>query len=130
MPPPQPSAGTITVGETMTLLDGRFAALTRGVANGQYAVWLGSGISLARVEGLRDVVTKVVEHLQARVDAGDTECRFGKALQDVLEIAQLRSDELERIDIRSPIGEWTDGQREMLVHALLRDYSGLLDVRV
>jgi hypothetical protein len=52
MTPGDPSAANITVAETLGLLDGPFTGLAKGVAEGRYALWLGSGISLSRVPGL------------------------------------------------------------------------------
>ena len=47
--------------------------LAVGVAKGEYALWLGSGISRERVPGLRIVVRRVLDHLSdgARAEAGD-----------------------------------------------------------
>jgi hypothetical protein len=53
-----PSAATITVCQTLALLDGRFRAFAVGVAEDRYALWLGSGISFGRVDGLKQVVPR------------------------------------------------------------------------
>ena len=66
-----PTALTITVAQTLALLDGPFAELAEGVAEGQYALWLGSGISRDAVDDLRQVVRKVIGSLRDRADFGD-----------------------------------------------------------
>ena len=71
MPPGAPNAATITVPETLALLDGTFASVARGVAEDRYVLWLGSGISFGRVAGLRQVIARVLEFLRARTIPGD-----------------------------------------------------------
>ena len=46
-----PTAATITMKETLDLLDGPYLAVSEGVTEGRYAFWLGSGISRERVIG-------------------------------------------------------------------------------
>jgi len=58
-----PNAATITVPETLALLDGQFSSVARGVAEDRYVLWLGSGISFGRVDGLRQVIARVLEFL-------------------------------------------------------------------
>ena len=41
---PPPLADTISLPDTLALLDGPFAELAANVANGAYAIWLGSGV--------------------------------------------------------------------------------------
>jgi hypothetical protein len=53
-----PTAANISIRETLDLLDGPFAELSLGVAQGQYAFWLGSGISRDRVDDLKRVITR------------------------------------------------------------------------
>ena len=36
-----PTAGTITVSETIALLDGSFGSVVRGIAENRYVLWLG-----------------------------------------------------------------------------------------
>ena len=64
MTPNTTNAATITVPETLALLDGQFASVATGVADDRYVLWLGSGISFGRVDGLRQVVAKVLEFLR------------------------------------------------------------------
>ena len=50
-----PTALDISTVETLGLLDGAFAEFAAGVANDEYAVWLGAGISLGKLPGLEGV---------------------------------------------------------------------------
>jgi hypothetical protein len=67
-----PSAATITVRQTLALLDGEHRGLADGVANGRYAFWLGSGISRGRVPDLEILVEKVLEFLRAGISPGSS----------------------------------------------------------
>jgi len=124
----RPGAGDITVGQTLVLLDGRFAAVAQGVADGLYAFWLGSGISLSRVAGLRIVVARVLHFLQERIDPTDAECRYRRALDEVLDLAKLSSQQRAAIDFRRSVEEWP--VHEAILTGLASSYADLLDVRV
>jgi len=101
-PSREPTAASITVQQTLELLDRKFAAFAEGVADGRYAFWLGSGISRGRVPDLGEIVLMVLEFLQARVDPGNPGCAHAKALAEAVDLAGLRDDERPRRLSRSP----------------------------
>jgi hypothetical protein len=123
------SAADITVAQTLALLDGPFSGLAKGVAEGRYAFWLGSGISLDRVPGVSGLVVKVLEFLQANVDPslGD-ECPHRKALAKAVELGDLPADTVKQIDLDQEVVSWPP--LDQLVRALVRRYSQLLDIPV
>ena len=123
-----PNAATITVRETLGLLDGPFFAFAEGVAENRYALWLGSGISFGRVDGLKTVVPRVIEFLRSQIVAGDPACRFRKALEEALALAQLSDEEKGRVDLARPFSEWPDANA--IVDRLVDNYSRLLDIQV
>lgn len=123
-----PNAATITVPETLALLDGQFASLATGVADDRYVLWLGSGISFGRVDGLRQVVAKVLEFLRVRIVPGDPACRFARALRAALAIAPTTPEEDARIDFTQPVASWPDVNN--IVVRLCSNYARLLDVNV
>jgi hypothetical protein len=128
MPPIAPAAATISVRETLDLLDGPFAAVATGVAEDRYALWLGSGISFGRVDGLPQVIARVVEFLRVRIVAGDPGCRFATAINAVLGLAILAPDERARIDLAQPFATWPDARAIIL--RLVSNYARLLDISV
>ena len=123
-----PTAANITVRETLGLLDGPFLAFAEGVAEDRYALWLGSGISFGRVDGLKRVVPRVVEFLRWQIVAGDPACRFKKALEEALALAQLSDEEKGRVNLARPFSEWPDA--EVIGNRLVDKYSRLLDIQV
>lgn len=123
------SAADITVSQTLDLLDGPLSGVAKGVADGRYAFWLGSGISLSRAPGLDDLVVKVLEFLQTHVDASlGAECPHRKALAKAVALADLPQDVVDQIDLDQQVASWPP--LDQLVRALVQRYSRLLDIRV
>ncbi|MDP2072809.1 SIR2 family protein [Hydrogenophaga sp.] len=123
-----PNAATITVPETLALLDGQFASVARAVAEDRYVLWLGSGISFGRVDGLRQVIARVLEFLRVRTIPGDPACRFGRALRAALELAPITPEEEARVDLTQPFATWPDSNH--IVVRLCNNYARLLDINV
>ena len=125
---PAPAAATISVRATLALLDGVKREIADGVANDQYVFWLGSGISRDKMPDLRDVAKRVLVSLQARVVAGNPNCRFRKALSAVLTHAGPSAEEWDRIDLDSVPSDWADF--DTLAARLVNNYSRMLNVGV
>lgn len=123
-----PSAGTITVRETLGLLDGPFRAFAEGVAEDRYSFWLGSGVSFGRVDGLKQIVPRVMEFLRGQIAAGNPDCRFKKAFEEALGLAQLSDAEKVRIDSARPFAEWPDV--DAITARLIGKYAHLLETLV
>jgi hypothetical protein len=125
---PSPTAASITVRETLGLLDGAFASLSAGVARGEYALWLGSGLSRDRVIGLNGVLHRIIEFLRIRVDAANVNCPYKKALDEVLGHADLSADEKGRVSYSVDSATWPD--LAIILQRLAKEYSRVLDVTV
>src|ERR1700760_3083844 len=93
------SASTISIGETLSLLDGQFRSFADAVAHGRYTFWIGSGISRGRVDGLDKLVTRVLSHLQQRIDHNLPGCQFKKALEEAMALADLSPTERALVDL-------------------------------
>lgn len=128
MPPGQPNAATITVREALQLLDAQFADFAAGVNEGEYALWLGSGISRGRVVGLNGVLRKIIEFLRTRIATVDVNCAFRLALDHVLTHAVLSEDEQARVNYDVDSAQWPD--IETILERLAERYSRVLDVSV
>jgi hypothetical protein len=127
-PPAASDAATITIRETLDLLDGSHSELAAGVAQDAYTFWLGSGISLQRMPNLKAVAKRVLAFLQARVSVGDPTCRFAKALNEVLALAGPSPDEWGRINLATPVDHWPD--LDTIAGRLVNNYARMLDVPV
>ena len=102
------SAFDISVRDTLKLLDGPFEPFAAGVSNGLYAFWLGSGISFGRAPSLLVLVGKVVEFIRSRIDLADPDCKFARALHEILNLASASHDERVRSKFDEPFSSWPD----------------------
>lgn len=127
---PPPPAETISVRETLDLLDNSFPDFAEGVANGRYAFWLGSGISLGVVPGLWGVVETVLEFLRANRNPADATCKFNRALVEALQLAGLNAGQVAALDLNISFGTWPKPTSDPIVSALLKNYARLLSIRV
>jgi hypothetical protein len=126
--PPGPSAADATVKDALDLLDGAFARMADGVSQDLYALWLGSGISLGRVEGLRKLVPRVLHFLQRRVAVSNAACPFRIALDTVFRVASVSPADRALIDVERPITEWPG--IASITDRLIDNYARFLDTVV
>ena len=122
-----PTAATISIKETLELLDGEFLGLSQGLAEGQYALWLGSGISRDRVIGLDGVLAKLIEFLRAHATA-DVNCAHRQALDKVLDMAALSAEERAAIDLNLPATNWPC--LPSLLSRLWNQYADVLSIEI
>lgn len=123
-----PPAATVSVRATLAMLDDEKRGIGDGVANDRYVFWLGSGISRERMPDLRDLAKRVLGTLQDLIVAGDPDCRFRKALNAVVVLAQPSPDEWARIDFDQEPALWPD--YEVLAARLVNNYARMLNVTV
>jgi hypothetical protein len=64
--------------ETLHKLDIEFAAMATAVENGEFALWVGSGIS-RRAPHLGDLIVRAIEHLRQRATDPATRAEFEPA---------------------------------------------------
>lgn len=122
-----PTASTITITETLDLLDGQFFDVGHGFVSGQYALWLGSGISRERVIDLNGVLTHLIEFLRASTTA-DVGCAHRKALEKLLDMAAPSADEKAGIDWSQPANTWPCLPK--LLARLWKQYADVLSIEV
>lgn len=99
-----PTATTITIEETLDLLDGPLNSFSQGFQTGLYALWLGSGISRERVVGLDGVIAKLLENLRLRITG--VGCDHHQAFERILNLAELSDADKAQIDIGQPVASW------------------------
>ncbi len=120
-----PTAFDISISQTLALLDGEFAEFAGGLANDKYAVWLGAGISLAKLPGLEGVAEAVIEHLRGRIDPSNVDCAFLRSLERIIGLVGLTADDWKEIDYAKPVSQWRDRQR--ICRNLTGVYGRMLD---
>lgn len=121
-----PTATTITIAETLDLLDGPLSSFSKGFQTGLYALWLGSGISRERVVGLDGVLAKLLENLRLRITGVD--CDHHRALEKILDLADLSAAQKAQIDLGQPVASWP--VHNELINRLWNKYSKVLGIEV
>lgn len=122
------AAFDISVRETLELLDGPFEPFAAGVSNGLYAFWLGSGISFGRAPSLRDLVGKVIDYVRSRIDPADSNCKFARSMQEILDLASASPEERARSKFDEAFVSWQD--QEAITSRLVNNYAKLLSLTV
>ncbi len=122
-----PNASSITIKETLDLLDGDYAGVAHGVVEGSYALWLGSAISRERVIGLDGVLAKLLEYLRTQA-TDQAHCRFRQALDSIIDKAALQEAERAQIDYTVPTTDWDC--IKILLSRLWKQYSSVLSVEI
>ncbi|QKE85137.1 SIR2 family protein [Arthrobacter sp. NEB 688] len=117
-----------TVQAVLERFDSTFLDFVNAFNEGQYVLWLGSGISRERVPNVSELLGRVVEHLRTHVVQQDADCSYRTALNEVLRLAGLNREELESIDFSTAVDSWPLGDR--IISALVTNYSRVLDVPV
>lgn len=120
-----PTAASISIAETLSLLDGQYSAVAEGVAQGSYAFWLGSGISRDRVIGLDGVLAKLFEFLRVNATT-EVECKYRLALEKIIDMAAPSDEERAGIDHARPAADWLCLPN--LLKRLWNQYSAVLSV--
>lgn len=123
-----PAMPVRTVRAALSRLDTDFSAFAYSFNRGEYALWLGSGISRDRVPNVGKLLERVLEHLRSKVDPHSPDCEYLDALNEVLRLSNLSSAERDSIDLSVGVKEWV--LRERIVSSLVRNYSKVLDVPV
>lgn len=127
-PGPRPSAGSITVSQTLDLLGGPHATFARGVADGRYTLWLGSGISRDRLPDLGVLIKRVLRFLHDRLAPGGVDCPHRQALEQIVDMAGLRDHERAKFAVDDdPLG-WP--VLDDVITGLTHQYSEMLAIEV
>ena len=121
-------AATITVRQTVDLLDGPFATVADGISEGHYAFWLGSGISFGRLAGLNQIVPKVVEFVRARIDPNEPTCPYAAGMEEVFDLAGLSDAEKTEVNRELPFSDWPNASA--ITSRLVTNYARLLDIQI
>lgn len=121
-----PTATSISIAETIDLLDGPLSSFSEGFQAGLYALWLGSGISRERVVGLDGVLAKLLENLRLRITGAD--CEHHRTFNRILGLADLSADEMAQIDLTRPVASWPI--HGVLIDRLWNKYSKVLGTEV
>jgi len=114
------------VPQVLAKLDGAFAPVADAVSAGEFALWVGSGIS-RRAPNLGDLLSRAVERLRQGATDPATTASYMPALEDALRIAGRRPGALAA-RYAEPFEDWPE--REEIIVRLWNSYSQVLDIQV
>ncbi|MGA0601396.1 SIR2 family protein [Caulobacter sp. KR2-114] len=121
-----PTATQITVREVLAKFEGSFAPVATAVENGEYAFWVGSGIS-RKAPSLGVLVEVAFDYLRDRATAAATAADFLPALEEALRLAEVDPATVQA-RYSEPLANWPE--HDAIVDKLWRKYSRLLDIRI
>ncbi|MET0376465.1 MAG: hypothetical protein ABW128_19710, partial [Rhizorhabdus sp.] len=111
------------------MIEDRFGPLVEALCEGEFALWIGSGISFGKAPGLPELVAAVIEFLRLRADFGDLAEPHHRALLKILgDHAKLSGADIAAQPVCKEFSNWP--ARERIVEALRNNYSPMLDERV
>ncbi|WP_168992255.1 hypothetical protein [Mesorhizobium norvegicum] len=121
-----PTASEISVREVLEKLDGPFAKVAEAVASGEFALWIGSGIS-RKAPNLGNLIDSAVNYLRVRALDPATAAKFLPKLREALVLGEANLAELE-MQYPTPFEDWP--QHAAIQNRLWNKYSRLLDIRI
>lgn len=111
--------------DTLGLLDGPLHEFADGIADDRYAIWLGAGVSMGKLPGLKGVVESVLEHVRSRVDPTNGACAFRVSLNEILALVTLDDAQRGTLDYGVPVANWPP--IEQIKQQLVDRYSVMLE---
>ncbi|MGA8528380.1 MAG: hypothetical protein WB622_01615, partial [Acidobacteriaceae bacterium] len=119
-------AANVSVRDVLVSLEAEFASISAAIANGEFALWLGSGIS-GQAPSLGGLIERAVEFLRQKAIDPPTAAAFTASLERVLALAKQDPPTLQH-QYNQPFGMWP--QKNAIVGELWNQYSDLLDIRI
>lgn len=117
-----------TVDEVMVALQGDFSEFAKAFSRGEYLLWLGSGISRDVVPDIKSVLRQLLDELHSRIDGTDPNCRYRRAIDEVLDVAEVPDSVRRTVNLVEPVDNWP--HLNDILSRLQDRYSDVLDVQV
>lgn len=122
------SATTMSMLDVLQKFDAEFAEVATAFENGEFALWVGSGISRG-APSLGKLIARAMEFLRTGAVDPDTADDFSPALDEALSIAEADPADVAP-HLAIPFDSWPKTLRDAVINRLWNKYSELLDVRV
>ena len=120
------AADQISVREVLGKFEAEFATVARAVQNGEFAFWIGSGIS-RNAPDLGDLIARALEFLRVRAIQPATADIYRPALEEALRLAEFDPTDLSG-QFATPFMDWPE--RNAIIDKLWNNYSRVLDIRI
>ena len=121
-----PTANQISVREVLAKFDSEFASVANAVANGEFALWVGSGIS-REAPNLGNLIERGFDYIRERAICPSTSAAYLPALEEALELAEIDPASVQA-HYGQPLAAWPE--HDAIISRLWARYSRVLDIRV
>lgn len=121
-----PTANEITVRQVLEKFGAEFASVADAVENGEFALWVGSGIS-RQAPNLGDLIERAFNYLRQRAIEPATSAAYLPALEEALRLAEVEPAHVEA-QYPQPLSAWPE--RRAIIDRLWNKYSRVLDIRI
>lgn len=121
-----PTADEISVREVLAKFESQFTAVAQAVENGEFALWVGSGIS-RQAPNLGELLERAIDFIRERAVDPATASTFLPALEEALELAEVEPGSV-RLRYEDPLASWPE--RNAIINKLWNNYSRVLDIRI
>jgi hypothetical protein len=121
-----PTANQISVREVLSKFNAEFAHMADAVENGEFALWVGSGIS-RQAPNLGDLIERAFDYVRERAVNPATAATYLPALEEALGLAEIAPAIVE-MQYARPLAMWPE--HNAIIERLWTKYSRVLDIRV
>jgi hypothetical protein len=124
--PLAPTANEISVREVLSKFEADFAAVANAVENGEFALWVGSGIS-RQAPNLGNLIERAFDYIRERAIDPATAGEYLPALEEALGLAEINPASV-RAQYGQPLAAWPE--HSGIIDRLWTKYSRVLDIRI
>ncbi|WP_156416516.1 MULTISPECIES: hypothetical protein [unclassified Sphingopyxis] len=117
-----------TVRDVLDRLDTDFSAVAAAVGNGEFALWVGSGIS-GRSPNLGGLIERALEFLRSAAVDPATMATYRPAFDEAIDLAETDQADVAP-HLNTLLCNWPEQLRNAVVDRLWKKYSALLDIRI
>lgn len=121
-----PTANQITIREVLAKFEAEFATVANAVENGEFALWVGSGIS-RQAPNLGDLIERAFDYVRERAIAPATAAAYLPALEEALGLAEVVPVAVQA-QYGQPLAAWPE--HDEIIDRLWNKYSRVLDIRI
>lgn len=121
-----PTANEISVREVLAKFSVEFASMARAVENGEFALWVGSGIS-RQAPNLGNLIEQAFDYIRAKAINPATAAAYLPAFEEALDLAEIKPDNVQA-QYPQPLAAWPE--HDAIIERLWTKYSRVLDIRI
>jgi hypothetical protein len=120
------TANEITVREVLAKFEAEFARVADAVENGEFALWVGSGIS-RQAPNLGDLIERAFDYIRERAIDPASAAAYMPGLEEALVLAEVEPARV-RAQYGQPLAVWPE--HDAIIGRLWTKYSRVLDIRI